>query len=421
VPSIVQRNARLSQRNEDLTRLQEEGKDDEPIEVELQDPLNNDCGLCKNSANSLNQNDGAYYFSLIRKCIPLISFDPSSVHKLCGECIDNLNNFSKFIDKVIYSQSIITTEYFPPVHENDNVRQPGNIKVEPLANFEEETNKIPNIQVVNFTQSPHREFSVNALTSQKKCEILEIVDIKPFHIHHFNGTMQQESYDDEDEIQILSPKQMKVELTDQDDELEQIRNYVHISTVCLQDHNYVIKNDDVKMEYEEENAMQNSPLPVKLFKICKVCNKTFKSFKKYLLHKFSVHHRQDRKSKKKNLNEKKEKKIRKICKKIIQQKKEEAIKKKRQPIRKKSYNCPTCGKIFHGPKNLYQHKISHTASSYFCNLCDKKFKRPHGLKQHVKSVHENVKNHVCPLCNHSYLLKADMIKCRHSKLKQTRK
>lgn len=407
-------------------RERQDTLDDEPVEVVLEDPLSNDaCGLCKNSSHATLNLVDDYYFGLIRKCLPLVNINLNLLQKLCADCIKMLENFSLFVDKVISSQCIFVPE--PSILKCPE----RSIKVEPLTSFDEEL-KRPNIQVVNFTQqSP-------SFTQQKKCEILEIVDIKPFHFH-------QESYDDEDEIQILSPKQLKVELTDPDEdgsnELELIRNYVHISTVFLHDHNYTLTSTlkgvehNVKTEFDDDAVLCE---PAVVVKICNLCNKTFKTFKKYLIHKLRVHQAmktqksracsgcskiftRDSKLRNHKIHGCQRRKIGKICTKVIERKMQKAVKAhlKQQVKRlKKSYSCPTCHKTFNGPKNLYQHKVSHKASFYSCSLCDKKFKRAHGLKQHVKSIHEKEKNFICPICKHPYLLKADMTKCRHSKLKR---
>jgi len=105
---------------------------------------------------------------------------------------------------------------------------------------------------------------------------------------------------------------------------------------------------------------------------------------------------------------------------MIEQIKASKLKKVHQQTQKqkKLYKCPTCCKRFPGSKNLYQHKISHATSYYSCNICEKRFQRPHGLRQHVKSIHEQEKKHICPICSHRFALKADMHKCKHSKLKR---
>lgn len=387
--------------------------DDEPIEIQMEaeDPLNNDnCGLCR-SLTHLTAVEN-FHIALIHKCLPLVMINDNFLQKLCKNCISILDTFSMFIDKVLTVQSDfcqLTKDF------NSSVLPAPRIKVEPLANIEEEV-KFPSIQVINFTQEP---------PAAKKCEILEIVDIKPFN---FDQTLQ--NYDDEDEIQILSPKQLKVELTDPDEdgsnELEQIRNYVYISTVFLQDHNYFqpleLSDGGVKTEYDDEPNNQ----PRISADFCSLCSKSFKSFRRFLIHKLSVHQTSKSKLKKHRKNVFVQRKIRKICSAIIKQKKQKALKENKKPERNrkalkssgKTFDCPICEKKFSGTKNLYQHKISHQVSSFFCNACDKKFKRAHGLKQHVKSIHEKEKNFECSVCNHRYLLKADMHKCRHRSLKR---
>lgn len=384
-------------------------EDDEPVEiqVEAQDPLNNDCcGLCRSSSNLTLVED--FHRCLVHKCLPLIMINDNFLKKICINCFSILDTFSMFIDKILQVKNNACHPTFHkgfPVPDHNN--QPQRIKIEPVANIEEET-KMPSIQVINFTPS-HQE-------TTKKCEILEIVDIKPFN---FDGTLQQENYDDEDEIQILSPTQLKVELTDPDDledgsnELEQIRNYVFISTVFLQDHNYFktspmeIADEQVKTEYEEEERIVQ---PQEATRTCTSCPKVFKSFRKLLFHKLTVHQsiKSKLKKRRKNVFVKNQQKIRKMCSTIIRRKQQKVTKENEKPSanKKKSYICPICHKSYPGAKNLYQHKISHQVSNYACETCHKRFKRAHGLKQHIKSIHEKEKNFECPICNHRYLLKA---------------
>ncbi|EDS26344.1 zinc finger protein 358 [Culex quinquefasciatus] len=85
----------------------------------------------------------------------------------------------------------------------------------------------------------------------------------------------------------------------------------------------------------------------------------------------------------------------------------------------KAYICETCGKRFGGQMNLTQHRLTHTELRQFaCKLCPKVFKRSGGLSQHVKSFHMKIKPYQCPVCFRDLALKADMTRCRHSKLKE---
>lgn len=404
--------------------------------MEVEDPLFDEfCSLCRTTSTKLeiiDDNHSSLIEKTISKCIPINSI---FIQKICKHCVDLLSTFSLYIDKVSTSQQIYAESI---LLEQEDASLKGRIKVEPIANFEDEVQKTPSIHVIDFAQQSYPEppRAPSAFMPQKKCEILEIVDIKPFHFH--DGTLQHEqSYDDEDEIQILSPKQLKVELTDQDEdgsnELELIKNYMFISTVFLQDHNYVkpelMAKPGVKTEYDPEmESFDNSPYATTTFKICNICYKNFKTFKRLLIHKNVKHPtRKAMTSFKKNLLQMKHRKIQSTCSKIIKRKQRKVVtiiirddSKKRVKRKDKSYMCPICLKTFHGPKNLYQHKISHTTSHLVCpfDMCDRKFKRPHGLKQHIKSFHEKQKTHVCPICNYGYSLKADMTKCRHSKLRK---
>ncbi|XP_021704051.1 zinc finger protein 239 [Aedes aegypti] len=84
----------------------------------------------------------------------------------------------------------------------------------------------------------------------------------------------------------------------------------------------------------------------------------------------------------------------------------------------KSFVCDTCGKRFGGQMNLIQHRLTHVDTrQYRCKLCPKVFKRSGGLGQHVKSFHMKIKPYQCPVCRRDFALKADMTRCRHSRLK----
>uniref|UniRef100_A0A182MFN4 THAP-type domain-containing protein n=1 Tax=Anopheles culicifacies TaxID=139723 RepID=A0A182MFN4_9DIPT len=83
----------------------------------------------------------------------------------------------------------------------------------------------------------------------------------------------------------------------------------------------------------------------------------------------------------------------------------------------KAYICEKCGKCFSGPSHLWQHQLTHSElRQYTCKQCPKVFKRKCGLSQHVRAIHMKIKPFQCPTCGHEYALKADMTRCRHSRL-----
>uniref|UniRef100_A0A182Y5S6 Uncharacterized protein n=1 Tax=Anopheles stephensi TaxID=30069 RepID=A0A182Y5S6_ANOST len=83
----------------------------------------------------------------------------------------------------------------------------------------------------------------------------------------------------------------------------------------------------------------------------------------------------------------------------------------------KAYICEKCGKCFSGPSHLWQHQLTHSElRQYSCKQCPKVFKRKCGLSQHVRAIHMKIKPFQCPTCGHGYALKADMTRCRHSRL-----
>ncbi|XP_017853778.2 LOW QUALITY PROTEIN: zinc finger protein 252 [Drosophila busckii] len=80
-----------------------------------------------------------------------------------------------------------------------------------------------------------------------------------------------------------------------------------------------------------------------------------------------------------------------------------------------SHSCNACQKVFSSLNGLRQHRITHTLERrYNCNICERVYKRRNGLSQHVKGYHLQLKPHQCPVCQHHYALKGDMLRCRHS-------
>ncbi|XP_023296871.2 cell wall transcription factor ACE2 [Lucilia cuprina] len=86
--------------------------------------------------------------------------------------------------------------------------------------------------------------------------------------------------------------------------------------------------------------------------------------------------------------------------------------------KKVSFTCAVCSKSFSNANSLRQHKITHTEErKHHCSLCQRTFKRRNGLLQHLKGFHLQVKPFCCPVCKHSYALKCDMLRCKHSTLR----
>lgn len=433
----------------------------QPVEIEVIEDVNPSilfecCALCRTqSANyHLNLFD-EYSYSLIRKCIPFVNFNLSFMQKICVDCLAILNTFSSFIDKIIIAQNIFNQEMVQQQQNeiiNVNMRPLDiqsstaipRIKIEP-QNHDDEP-KIPFLKPINFSTATTSSQSLK--TSQKKLEILEIVDIKPLNFLPMatNALNCEESSYEEDECQILSPPQLKVEIAEDGDgtELELIKNDVHLSTISLHDHNYVnhgeninVKNVKKETDHDIHEIFDYSQIPVELhvevndLKIC--CNKSFNSIRKFLLHKMKRHQKlhycskcqklfknfislKHHKVKCFKLNDMKRNNLYKkvICK--LKNKRILMTKKKKEGS--KVYACPICNKSFKGPKNVYQHKLSHLEAINRCYICNKVFKRKHGLKQHIKVQHENEKKYLCSICNHSYGLKGDVKKCKHRDLKQ---
>ncbi|KAI8042219.1 hypothetical protein M5D96_003521 [Drosophila gunungcola] len=77
--------------------------------------------------------------------------------------------------------------------------------------------------------------------------------------------------------------------------------------------------------------------------------------------------------------------------------------------------CNICKKSFGSLNGLRQHNITHsTERQHKCGICERVFKRRNGLSQHIKGYHLQLKPHECPVCQHRYALKCDMLRCRHS-------
>lgn len=392
--------------------------DDDPIIYES-------CGLCKTpSAQHHLSNFDEFNFTLMRKCIPFINFNINIMQRICVDCEAILNTFSSFIDKILIAQNLINQEIILQQNELQFLR---NIKIEPSSEEEYSIN------------SENSSLKIQKQPVQKKLEILEIVDIKPMNFpgnflpYETNALISEinESYDE-------AAPQLKFEIADDaNDELEEIKKYMLASSVCLHDHNYhhldVNMGNVIKKEYEvrEDHEISDSPVPpeineIQFVKIC--CRKRFNRFKSFLLHKIIKHKKNNacKVCKKVFLNEvslkhhKKylcQKLTKKFYKKIIENIRKKKVSEK--PKNKKFYSCPACRKLFKGPKNLYQHKLSHRVANITCKICGQIFKRKHGLKQHIAAQHERKRIYNCPTCNHPYALKGDIKRCKHSDLKKT--
>jgi hypothetical protein len=278
--------------------------DDEPlIEYEL-------CGLCRSQSTSVVDIDD-YHFT-IRKCLPFINFNLSLMQNVCKTCVSILNTFSTFIDRVIVAQNILNQDV-TTVHPHQRIIDtiPRNIKLEPLP-FEDE------LVLEHMESSVHevQDFPVRASTGQKKCEILEIIDIKqplnflPFQTNALARELNESNVDlapvePVANVHILSPNQLKVEINDQEDydvggenEFEHNKNYILLTAVHNHDHNYVRDlqtEDNVKIELDDESHGDSVtpfvPIPEEVThyyrEIC--CGKKFNSIKRFLMHKLRRH------------------------------------------------------------------------------------------------------------------------------------
>ncbi|XP_065583518.1 gastrula zinc finger protein XlCGF7.1-like [Artemia franciscana] len=63
------------------------------------------------------------------------------------------------------------------------------------------------------------------------------------------------------------------------------------------------------------------------------------------------------------------------------------------------YKCTKCDKCFKTSNDRNVHEITHKDSRpYSCSSCTQSFKTIRSLKSHIKSVHDNVKNFECDIC-----------------------
>ncbi|XP_030556738.1 zinc finger and SCAN domain-containing protein 10 [Drosophila novamexicana] len=86
-----------------------------------------------------------------------------------------------------------------------------------------------------------------------------------------------------------------------------------------------------------------------------------------------------------------------------------------QAAKRAAHGCSVCQKTFSSLTGLKQHRITHSSERrYKCSICERVFKRRNGLSQHIKGYHLQLKPHQCPVCQHRYALKCDMLRCRHS-------
>ncbi|KFB39820.1 zinc finger protein 358 [Anopheles sinensis] len=167
------------------------------------------------------------------------------------------------------------------------------------------------------------------------------------------------------------------------DKLFDLKRHLQISPCANSQH--VVTTDDVSSSVSSEQpegvAFSSSvisttnPSTERLLYVCSTCNKHFRSYNNLKVH---------------------------------------------EPIHTglKAFICEACGKSFTGQTNLWQHRLTHSELRQFrCNQCPKVFKRRGGLSQHVRSFHMKIKPYRCATCGYEYALKADMTRCRHSKLK----
>lgn len=409
MPTI--RVSRESQTQEEETEPLNEINDSISVTEEI-------CGLCQESSQLAVENRLENYIDLVTKCLPglNINFENILNKKICQNCINCLIQFSKFIDKITIVHSSLELTNISHL-----VQKPLQIKKEPDPICEEEEN------------GDYGDECVIVPVSEKKCEILEIVDIKPDLNFDFSGAFNSLK------VELCEPREF-------DYDLEPIMFASH-------DHSYHQLKNEFENEYSSK-AISPKRIPGK---VCNKCPRAFFSTKSLLVHKQTSHrvikiNEVVRKSLKKFKNLFKCQNCRKYfkrkeslriplldCRKQVEEKKTEEIAIGSYglasiqaqffilkfilviPPEPKKFICDFCSKSFSGYRNLYQHKKGHTTQTISCTLCPSKFKRKNGLSQHIKSVHLNIKPHTCSICQKKYFFKTDMVRCKHSKGLKNRK
>lgn len=80
--------------------------------------------------------------------------------------------------------------------------------------------------------------------------------------------------------------------------------------------------------------------------------------------------------------------------------------------------CPTCGKIVQDVRR--HHETVHlNIRNHQCDLCQKRFNKKSGLERHFLMVHEQQKNYICDLCGKAFGEKSLLTKhkSRHNSIR----
>lgn len=89
---------------------------------------------------------------------------------------------------------------------------------------------------------------------------------------------------------------------------------------------------------------------------------------------------------------------------------EHSIRHQRRHTRKKTYECPDCGKSLRSSGSFKSHQRIHTGERpYGCSYCTKSFNQSIHLERHQK-VHTGEKPFECPECGRSFSRKDTLIK-----------
>lgn len=263
------------------------------------------CALCLSYVVDPTRKELELYLDLIKKCLPKLILTPEKIlnKKVCANCIENLLMISNFWDRIYSIQNELDSE---AVDNSENSDDPTSSQESSDQNTVYENTRIhlnpaPKILIkkepVTFEEdeeySNAEECQMEPPASERKCEILEVLDIKPDLTYDFMKSIGMASA-------------MKVELSNEEEDcvveeeeiIESESDYIG-SYLVSHDHCYVMRTQEDSnspwdnrgfQEVEEAslNGIQDD-FSIIQGKTCNFCFKSFNSTKKMLIHKYRWH------------------------------------------------------------------------------------------------------------------------------------